>query len=107
MLKDAKAGRITDLRPARDAPGGARLREAFDAFINVQVNALAEPQPRKEELHMDKVKPASLLRRFKALVKICPGWALYSNVDGVDTYHFDDSYFRKRWQRRLKFGHPR
>jgi hypothetical protein len=108
MLKDAKVGRITGLHTRRVMAEGAPIREIMDAFIKVQVETMGEAQPRKEELHMDKVKPSSLLRRFKAMARYLDEHpSLYTNEDGVGTYHFTDDYFRKRWAHRLKHGLPR
>jgi hypothetical protein len=96
------------LRNRRDQPAGAPLKEAIDAFIKVTVDTMGEPQPRKEELHMDKVKPSYLLRRFKAMAsKNGNHPLLYTKKLGVGKYHFTDNYFRKRWAWRLKIGTPR
>ena len=108
MLKDAKLGSITALRATPSRTNGAPLKEIIDAFIEVQVESMGEPQPRKHEVHMDKVKPAALLRQFKAHAKNTLDCStLYTNVGGVDKYHFTDSYFRQRWSWRLKHGLPR
>ena len=108
MLADAKVGRRQGLRTIRDQPLGAPLREMIDAFIKVTVETMGEPQPRKNELHMDKVKPSYLLRRFKAMAsKNGNHPLLYTKERGVGKYHFTDNYFRKRWAWRLKHGSPR
>jgi hypothetical protein len=96
------------LRTRRVIPLGAPIREVMDAFIKVTCDTMGEPQPRKEELHMDKVKPSALLRRFKAMARYLGEHpTLYTKKDGVEKYHFTDDYFRKRWAFRLKFGLPR
>ena len=108
MLKDAKEGRITGLRISPVTPKGAPLKEVMEAFILVQVETMGEPQPRKDELHMDKIKPSYLLRRFKAMASYgCEYPFLYKLVNGVGTYLFTDDYFRKLWAWRLQYGEPK
>lgn len=99
--------RPEETRPLRRDLNMPTLREKIDAFISVQVSNLAEAQPRKNELHMDKVKPSFLIRRFKNWCKLHRSANLFKVVNGQDRYNFDDSYFRKRWAYRLKYGQPK
>jgi transposase-like protein len=105
----ARTGLDCSIRVPTENEGGAKLATLMDAFINIVVEALAEPQPRREELHMDKVQPAYMLELFKARIKkSCFDYPqLYKCVDGKDVFYFHDTTFRRRWTERLRSGEPR
>ena len=84
----------------------ATVKETIDAFINVQVAAMGEPQPRKAEIHMDLIKPGAIVKRFKnQLMRM--GHSLHRRRNGKDVFCFHDSYVRKRWAYRLRHGKPK
>ena len=102
MLKDAQTG--TDSRARAPGRGALSLvKEGVDAFLNLFLEIMGEPQPRKPEIHMDMVKPGFVLREFKHLLKVnttCSSMLL-ERVNGVDKFGFSDNYFRARWKQRL------
>jgi hypothetical protein len=106
----ARTGVDSSIRVPREMEGGAPLKTLMVAFMNTVVDALAEPQPRKPELHMDKVQPGYMLELFKAKIKkggFREYLQLYECVDGKDIFNFHDTTFRKLWAERLKNGEPR
>ena len=102
LLKDAQTG--TDSRARAPRRGALSLvKESIDAFVNIFLEMMGEPQPRKPEIHMDMVKPGFVLREFKHLLKVnttCSSMLL-ERVNGVDNFGFSDNYFRARWKQRL------
>ena len=102
MLKDAQTGTDSRARAPRRSTLSL-IKEGVDAFLNLFLEIMGEPQPRKPEIHMDMVKPGFVLREFKHLLKVnttCSSM-LYERGDGVDTFKFSDNYFRARWRERL------
>jgi hypothetical protein len=83
----------------------------MDTWIDSLVTNLAEPHPRKKELHMDKVAPKEVLRMFKEACKAddLGMFNLYkpNEREVKDRYRFHASTFRKRWRFRLLFGQPK
>jgi hypothetical protein len=88
-----------------------RLKVSMDMWIKRTVSALAEPHPRKNELHMDKVAPKDVLRMFKDDCKYgaMQVFNLYKgkSARGRDKFDFHPSTFRKRWAFRLTKGLPK
>ena len=104
---DAKSG-LDSRSHAPRSSNAAWFAECMDAFVNVLVETMGEPQPRKAEIQIDKVKPGFVLRRFKStLMHNLDSGTLHESVDGEDKFNFSDSYFRKRLRGRLTTGLPR
>ena len=102
LLKDAQTG--TDSRARAPRAGAVSLvKETIDAFVNIFLQMMGEPQPRKPEIHMDMVKPGFVLREFKHQLKVNTSCSsiLLDRVRGVDHFGFSDNYFRARWKQRL------
>jgi hypothetical protein len=49
----------------------------MDSWISSLVENLAEPYPRKRELHMDKISPKEVLRMFREALLEIPYGLLY------------------------------
>ena len=80
----------------------------MDSWIDSLVENLAEPHPRKRELHMDKVSPKEVLRMFKAACK-CSDLGMFKlyNPKAKNPWDFHASTLRKRWRHRLLHGSPK